>query len=60
MEKLTNSAEKEDRHSKKKNREIYDGKKKEDRNQHGPSEKRIALTNIKQVKADGAGDTSAS
>ena len=44
----------------KKNREKYDGKQKQDRNQHGPSEKRIALSNIKQVKTDGAGNTSAS
>ena len=42
------------------NKKKYDGKKKEDRNQHRPSEKRIALTNIKQVKTDGAGNTSAS
>ena len=44
----------------KKNREKYDGKQKQDRNQHGPSEKRITLTNIKQVKTDGAGNASAS
>ena len=57
---MLNFAEFYDYYTTKKNQKKYDGKKKEDRNQHGPSEKRIALTNIKQVKADGAGDTSAS
>ena len=57
---MLNFAEFYDYYTTKKNRKKYDGKKKEDRNQHGSSEKRIALTNIKQVKADGAGDTSAS
>ena len=57
---MLNFAEFYDYYTTKKNRKKYDGKKKEDRNQHGPSEKRIALTNIKQVKTDGAGNTSAS
>ena len=57
---MLNFAEFYDYYTTKKNQKKYDGKKKEDRNQHGPSEKRIALTTIKQVKTDGAGNTSAS
>ena len=44
----------------KKNLEIYDGKIKQGRKHNKPSKKRIPQKKIKDVKADGAGITSAS